>query len=185
MPACDLGICAKLDEAYHEGEAQQNCDPVEGCIMPIFKTTLKERRSNPATRLVWTVLLAAALLFTGASAARAQISIGIQIGPPPPPRVLRMRPVIPGPGYFWVQGYWYPVGRHYRWHAGYWTLPPYAGAYWVPPHYDGDRFFDGYWNGDHGRFEHDHRWDRDHGRDGGRWHGGDDHHGHDHHDDHH
>jgi len=24
----------------------------------------------------------------------------------------------------------YPVGRHYRWHRGYWTRPPYHGARW-------------------------------------------------------
>jgi len=35
----------------------------------------------------------------------------------------------------------------------------------VVPHHDGERFFAGYWDGDHGRFEHDHKWDRDHDRD--------------------
>ena len=80
-----------------------------------------------------------------------------------------MQPPCPGPGYLWVQGYWYPVGHHYRWHAGYWTMPPYAGAYWTPSYYDGGRFFGGYWAGSRGRFEHDHRWDRDRRfRDGGR-----------------
>jgi hypothetical protein len=38
----------------------------------------------------------------------------------------------------------------------------------VAPHHDGERFFDGYWDGDHGRRDHDHKWDRDHDRD---WHG--------------
>ncbi len=40
-------------------------------------------------------------------------------------------------------------------------MPPYAGAYWTPSYYDGGRFFGGYWAGSRGRFEHDHRWDRD------------------------
>lgn len=96
----------------------------------------------------------------------AQVSVGIRIGPPPPPRVVA-RPAIPGPGYIWVDGYWYPVNGRYVWHQGYWTRPPYEGARWVGPHHDGERFYAGYWDGARGRIEHDHRWDRDHDRD---WH---------------
>ncbi|SPE27871.1 conserved exported hypothetical protein [Candidatus Sulfopaludibacter sp. SbA3] len=102
-----------------------------------------------------------ALLFLAAGAAFAQISIGITIGAPPPPRVVRVRPVAPGPDFFWVDGYWYPVGAHYKWHDGYWTRPPYVGARWIAPHHDGRQYFVGYWDGDHGRLEHDHKWDRD------------------------
>jgi hypothetical protein len=116
--------------------------------------------------------IVAALLFTflwaAAPAAFAQVSVGIVIGAPPPPRVVAVRPVAPGPEFLWVDGYWYPVGHHYRWHAGYWTRPPYEGARWVGPHHDGERFFAGYWDGEHGRVEHDHHWDRDHERDHGR-----------------
>ena len=90
---------------------------------------------------------------------------GIIIGPPPPPRVVYVEPSAPGPDFVWVQGYWYPEGRHYQWHEGYWTRPPYAGAYWVAPHHDGEKFFDGYWAGNRGRVEHDHRWDHDDERD--------------------
>ena len=112
---------------------------------------------------------AAFLLFL-ASMAFGQISIGIRIGPPPPPRVVAVAPANPGPGYIWVAGYWYPVGNHYKWHEGYWTRPPYAGAHWVEPRHDGERFYGGYWDGHEGRREHDHRWDhdrdrRDHDRD--------------------
>src|SRR5258707_3787588 len=39
----------------------------------------------------------------------------------------------PSPSYVWIEGYWYPVGNHYKWHNGYWTLPPYQEAYWVEP----------------------------------------------------
>lgn len=105
-------------------------------------------------------LLAVALLFGGT--VFGQVSIGIRIGPPPPPRVVHVQPVSPGPDYFWIDGYWYPVGNHYKWHEGYWTRPPYAGAHWVPAHHDGRMFFDGYWEGGRGRIDHDHRWDRDH-----------------------
>src|ERR1039458_4908120 len=111
-----------------------------------------------------TALLAMALLVAG-SAFGAQISLGIRIGPPPRPRVVRVQPRRPGPGFVWIGGYWYPAGGRYRWHGGYWSRPPYAGARWIGPRHDGQQFFAGYWEGDRGRFEHDHRWDRDRNRD--------------------
>jgi hypothetical protein len=114
-----------------------------------------------------TTLLASLFLVVGVSAFAAQVSIGIRIGAPPPPRVVAV-PVSPGPNFVWVEGYWYPVGNHYKWHAGYWSRPPYVGARWVAPHHDGERYFAGYWDGDRGRREHDHRWDRDRDRDGDR-----------------
>lgn len=104
-------------------------------------------------------------VFAAGSSLFGAVSVGINIGPPPAPRVLTVRPRAPGPGYSWLDGYWYAVGRHWRWHAGYWTRPPYDGAAWVGPRYEGGKFFDGYWNGSHGRIEHDHRWDRDRDRD--------------------
>ena len=106
-------------------------------------------------------LIAAMLLTVGLAFGQVSVGVGIRIGPSPPPRVLRVRPVAPGPGFFWVAGYWYPVRGHYRWHDGYWTRAPFPGARWVPPRYEGRMFFDGYWEGPRGRFEHDHRWDRD------------------------
>src|SRR6185369_6356598 len=98
-----------------------------------------------------------AFMLFAAGSSFAQVSIGVRIGPPPPPRVVRPSRA-PGPGYIWVDGYWYPVGGRYKWHGGYWTRPPYDGARWIGPHYDGQRFFEGYWEGDRGRFDHDHRW---------------------------
>jgi hypothetical protein len=105
----------------------------------------------------------------------AQIDIGIRIGAPPPPRVVRVLPASPGPEFVWIAGYWYPVGGHWRWHEGYWTRPPYPGAHWVVARHDGERFYEGYWDGERGRFAHDHRWDHDHDRDHDRWHDHDDH----------
>jgi hypothetical protein len=107
----------------------------------------------------------ATMLLAGVTAFGAQISIGIRIGPPPPPRAVRVLPPSPAPEFMWVEGYWYPVGRHYKWHEGYWTRPPYSGARWVAPHHDGEQFFAGYWDGDHGQLGHDHHWDRDRDRD--------------------
>jgi hypothetical protein len=110
-------------------------------------------------------LMSLALLAGGA--AFGQVSIGIEIGAPPPPRVVKVVPARPGPEFVWVEGYWYPVGGHWKWHEGYWTRPPYVGARWVPPRHDGRQYFAGYWEGEHGRVEHDHRFDKHHDRD---WH---------------
>ena len=123
--------------------------------------------------------LLATILLTGSPALKAQVSVGIGIGAPPPPRVYA-RPVAPGPGYVWVDGYWYPVDGRYVWHRGYWTEPPYGGAIWVGPRWEGGRYYNGYWNGDRGRFEHDHRWDREHERDHDRWRNHDREHEHEH-----
>lgn len=109
-------------------------------------------------------ILLLALLLVGVRASEAQVSVGIVIGAPPPPRVVVV-PARPGPAFVWVEGYWYPVGGHYRWHGGYWTQPPYVGARWVPPHHDGERFYAGYWDGERGHVEHDHHWDRHRDRD--------------------
>ena len=107
-----------------------------------------------------------ALIFcAGSSLFGANFSVGINIGPPPPPRVVRVQPARPGPDYFWVDGYWYPVGHQYRWHAGYWTRAPYAGATWIGPRYEGGQYFAGYWQAGDRRWEHDHRWDGDRRRD--------------------
>lgn len=110
--------------------------------------------------LITTTLLTATLLI-GLPASGAQISIGIRIGPPPPPRVVRLVPVSPGPDFIWVGGYWYAEGPHWRWHEGYYTRAPYVGARWITPRYEGGQFYQGYWEGPRGRVEHDHKWDHD------------------------
>lgn len=116
-------------------------------------------------KFIGAALLVGAIL-TNVFAVRAQVSIGVLIGAPPPPRAVYVAPPPrPEPESVWIEGYWYPVGHHYKWHEGYWTRPPYAGAYWVSPHHDGQRFFAGYWTGDKGRVDHDHRWDHDRDRD--------------------
>ena len=116
-------------------------------------------------RHFWATSLLGATLLACGSLLAAQVSIGIRIGPPPPPRVVHVLPPRPAPEFFWVEGYWYPVGKHYKWHDGYWTRPPYPGARWVVPHYEGERYFGGFWEGGRGRIEHDHHWDRDRDRD--------------------
>jgi hypothetical protein len=109
-----------------------------------------------------------ALLLGLAPAAHAQVSFDVRIGTPPPaPRAYRVPPR-PGPGYEWVDGYWYPVNGRYQWHNGYWTRPPYADAYWVAPYYGNGRYYTGHWEGGRGDVHHDHGWDQSRERDG-RW----------------
>jgi len=126
---------------------------------------LSEQKGNQNMRNLTKATLLIAMLLVGVPRVGAQVSIGIRIGPPPPPPVVRVVPVCPSPEFVWVEGYWYPVGRHYKWYEGYWTRPPYEGARWVAPRHDGDRFYMGYWEGERGRVEHDHDWDRDPDRD--------------------
>ena len=99
------------------------------------------------------------MVLVPAATVHAQISFGIRIGEPPPPRAYRV-PARPGPDYVWVEGYQYPEGGHYKWHNGYWTRPPYQVAYWVEPYHTGGRYYAGRWEGARGNVAHDHRWDR-------------------------
>ena len=101
------------------------------------------------------------LALLAAGAAFGQVSIGVNLGAPPPPRVVHVRPHSPGAGYSWVDGYWYPSGNHYVWHDGYWTRPPYGGARWMAPRYETHQYYQGYWEGDRGKINHDHRWDKE------------------------
>jgi len=96
-------------------------------------------------------LFVAAILTVPAS---SQVSVYIGIAPPPirfePPP-----PPPPAPEFVWVEGFWAPQGHHYRWVAGHYERPPYAGAYWCHPHYDrypqGWEYHEGYWDReDHG-----------------------------------
>ena len=130
--------------------------------------------------LIIKATMIAAILLACGSASAAQISIGVRIGPPPPPRVVRVVQYRPGPEFVWIEGYWYPVGRHYRWHDGYWTRPPYPGAYWVAPRYGEGLFIGGFWNGERRWVEHGRHWDRGYDRDFREYH----YRGHDRHGDH-
>ena len=115
---------------------------------------------------IFRTVAVSALLLASASAASAQVSFGVHIGAPPAPHAYQV-PARPGPEYVWVEGYQYPQGSHYRWHNGYWTKPPYAGAYWMAPYHSNGQYYAGRWEG--GRnVNHNHSWDKSHNRDGGR-----------------
>ncbi len=86
-----------------------------------------------------TKALALLLLSGGALLGQTRFFVGVNIGgyaPPPvvayaPPAVV-YAPPCPGPGYAWVNGYWYYSGPHRYWRAGYWA-PRYYRPYRVAP----------------------------------------------------
>ena len=77
----------------------------------------------------------------------AGVFISVNFAPPPLP--VYAQPLIPGPGYIWVPGYWAYGGGGYFWVPGTWVLPPYAGALWTPGYWgwadDAYVFHVGYW----------------------------------------
>ena len=63
--------------------------------------------------------------------------IYVRIAPPAP--VVETRVVAPGPGYFWVPGYYAWDGAAYAWTPGRWELPPRSRARWVAAHWQHER----------------------------------------------
>lgn len=86
------------------------------------------------SKLLVGMLLAGSSLF-----AAPRVSIGVGVGGfgfgynAAPPVVAYATPC-PGPGYSWVDGYWYQAGPRRLWHAGYWAPPVYRA-----PIYRGER----------------------------------------------
>lgn len=117
-----------------------------------------------------TLALVAGLLLTGNSLfAESRFSFGIGIGTPgyyyaPPPPVV-YRPPYPGPGYYWVDGYYDPYNA---WIPGYWAPLAYRYGYAAPRYYSAPRFYGGYYRGGWGNGYRDHHEFR--GRDWGRGH---------------
>lgn len=84
------------------------------------------------------LVLAGGSLFTTPLFAGPHFRVGIGLGYPIAPAPVYVAPApeyvapdapvvavppIPGPGYNWVDGYWYFNGGHRLWHAGYWAPP--------------------------------------------------------------
>ncbi|HEX7813690.1 YXWGXW repeat-containing protein, partial [Dyella sp.] len=83
-------------------------------------------------------------------ASSAQADVLVSVGFAPPPLPVYAQPVIPGPGYIWVPGYWaYDDDGGYYWVSGTWVLPPYYGALWTPGYWGWGGgvyvFHPGYW----------------------------------------
>ena len=75
----------------------------------------------------------------------APAPVAVYAAPPVAPPVAYVAAPMPGPGYTWVGGYYYPARTGWGWHAGYWARPPYARAVWVGPRYFGGRYYAGHW----------------------------------------
>jgi hypothetical protein len=90
--------------------------------------------------------LSVAMVLAAGALVSAQVSIGIKIGAPPPPRAYKVPPQR-NPNQEWVEGRWEPQGSKYKWHNGQWVTPPRSGAYWQEPYYDNGRYYKGSWQG--------------------------------------
>ena len=74
----------------------------------------------------------------------------ISVDVPPPPLPIYEQPIIPGPGYLWVPGYWaWGDDFGYYWVPGTWVVAPEPGLLWTPAYWawnDGEYvFYPGYW----------------------------------------
>ena len=67
--------------------------------------------------------------------AAAQVYGGIYVQTAPPAPVYEAVPAAPGPGYYWVAGYWRWNGYRYVWARGHYEVAPYSGAVWHPGHW--------------------------------------------------
>lgn len=82
-------------------------------------------------------------------AAWSEISVSINIGPPPLP--VYVQPAVPGEGYIWTPGYWSwnPADNDYYWVPGTWVLAPAVGYLWTPGYWGyaggGYLWHRGYW----------------------------------------
>ncbi|HXQ79731.1 MAG TPA: hypothetical protein VN775_00370 [Opitutaceae bacterium] len=54
----------------------------------------------------------------------------------PPAPIVEAIGIAPGPGYFWIGGYYHWYGNRWGWVRGHYELPPRRGAVWVAPRYD-------------------------------------------------
>jgi hypothetical protein len=81
------------------------------------------------------------------SATAAQVLVNITVAPPPLP--VYVQPVIPGPDYMWIPGYWAWGPAGYYWVPGTWVLAPAPGLLWTPGYWgwrDGFYLWNaGYW----------------------------------------
>jgi hypothetical protein len=90
------------------------------------------------------LLLSASSLSCAAASGRLYVAVG------PPAPIVDIIPVVPGPGFVWLEGYYRWDGRAYVWVPGRWARPPRARARWIPGHWVHDRrgwyFVEGHWH---------------------------------------
>ncbi len=74
----------------------------------------------------------AAVLLALPVTSRAAVEVAITATIAPPPLPVYAQPIIPGPGYIWIPGYWAWAPGGYYWVPGTWSLPPAVGLLWTP-----------------------------------------------------
>ena len=89
---------------------------------------------------ILTALVLALASCVTAPAALADVSISVNIAPPPLP--FYVQPVVPGANFLWMPGYWAYDVEDFYWVPGTWVLAPQHGYLWTP----------GYWGWRHGRY---------------------------------
>jgi hypothetical protein len=91
-------------------------------------------------RIALSAAALSATLLLASTASWSQISISVNIAPPPLP--VYTQPLLPAVGYIWVPGYWAWADGSYYWVPGTWVQPPQPGLLWTP----------GYWGWDNGAY---------------------------------
>jgi len=116
-----------------------------------------------------------AMLALGTSPAFCQVSLSVNIAPPPLP--VYVQPACPNDGYLWTPGYWAYDNNTYEWVPGAWVQPPQVGLLWTPCYWGwgggGYVFHGGYWGsnvGFYGGINYGYGYGGN-GYGGGRWQG--------------
>jgi hypothetical protein len=132
-------------------------------MKPTHEDTPSARRARILRASLATAALASVISLTSGCV------VAVRPAPPPPPPVAEVytspeevvvtqeppQPytevigIAPGPGFFWVGGYWHWYGNRWVWYRGHYARPPHPGAVWVGPRYvirGGARVYvRGYW----------------------------------------
>jgi hypothetical protein len=95
-------------------------------------------------RLLALAFVALAGLFVTPTQASAAVSVGIQVGGPPPPPQVERPWARPYRGAVWIPGHQEWVRGRWVWVAGYYSYPPRPGLVWIP-----GRYRHGYWRPGH------------------------------------
>lgn len=147
-----LNPCPTQDECCSTAEAVR----VNYCNGFAFQRLGRPGPSGGSTvkRIATTLLVAglfAAPMLALPPRATAAVGVSISVGIAPPPLPVYEQPVVPGPGFIWIPGYWaWDPAYGYFWVPGTWVMPPEVGLLWTPGWWgwsDGYyRWHPGYWS---------------------------------------
>jgi hypothetical protein len=128
-------------------------------MKPNTTVSLPSLDSHPSLRAVagTAALLSLLAMTAGCVVAVRPAPVGVVYSEPaevvvdtePPPPLVETVGIAPGPGFFWIGGYYHWYGNRWGWVAGHYERPPHRGAVWVGPRYaarGGHRIYvRGYW----------------------------------------